>query len=429
MANVVVIGSGAMGLAAAYRAAKMGHAVTVLEADDEPGGMAGHFDFDGLSLERYYHFVCKTDYPTFELMDELGIGDKMRWRETTMGFFYDGKLYPWGNPIALLSFPKLSLWNKLRYALFAFVCVRKNKWPAIETETARSWITRWCGQQVYDQMWRPLFEFKFYEYAEEISALWIWTRIRRTGRSRRSLMQEELGYIEGGSITLVDALVDGLEQHGGMLRPGVPAQRVNVASGRVVSVRTPDGEVPADAVICTCPTPYVSKLIPDLPEATKKQYDAIRNIGVICVVFKLARSVTMHFWTNITEPDIEIPGVIEFSNLRDFGDDHVVYVPYYMPTTRDKWEWSDEDLVSEALGCLQHINADLTPEDVRATKVARLRYAQPICEAGFAARLPPVQTPIAGLQVADTCFYYPEDRGIAESVRLGSQMAEAVGRP
>ena len=38
-----------------------------------------------------------------------------------------------------------------------------------------------------------------------------------------------------------------------------------------------------------------------------------------------------------------------------------------------------------------------------------------------------VQTPIAGLQIADTCFYYPEDRGIAESVRLGQEMGAALG--
>jgi hypothetical protein len=37
-----------------------------------------------------------------------------------------------------------------------------------------------------------------------------------------------------------------------------------------------------------------------------------------------------------------------------------------------------------------------------------------------------VQTPIAGLQIADTCFYYPEDRGIAESVRLGQEMAQNI---
>ena len=49
-----------------------------------------------------------------------------------------------------------------------------------------------------------------------------------------------------------------------------------------------------------------------------------------------------------------------------------------------------------------------------------------MCPPGFDAHIPPVQTEIAGLQVADTCFYYPEDRGIAESVRLGEAMADAV---
>jgi hypothetical protein len=40
--------------------------------------------------------------------------------------------------------------------------------------------------------------------------------------------------------------------------------------------------------------------------------------------------------------------------------------------------------------------------------------------------IPPVRTPIAGLMIADTCFYYPEDRGIAESVRLGQAMARMI---
>jgi protoporphyrinogen oxidase len=59
--------------------------------------------------------------------------------------------------------------------------------------------------------------------------------------------------------------------------------------------------------------------------------------------------------------------------------------------------------------------------------VGRLRYAQPICPPGFQEMIPPLKTPIAGLQVADTCFYYPEDRGIAESVKIGKEMADALG--
>ena len=68
----------------------------------------------------------------------------------------------------------------------------------------------------------------------------------------------------------------------------------------------------------------------------------------------------------------------------------------------------------------------LRDEDVVAVQVGRLRHAQPVCPPGFAAKLPPVETVIRGLQVADTAFYYPEDRGIAESVRLGREMAERI---
>lgn len=73
--------------------------------------------------------------------------------------------------------------------------------------------------------------------------------------------------------------------------------------------------------------------------------------------------------------------------------------------------------------CVTLINPAVTEADLITAHVARLRYAQPICTPGFAARLPPVQTAIAGLQIADTCFYYPEDRGLAESIRLGRAMA------
>jgi protoporphyrinogen oxidase len=425
MARVVVIGAGAMGLAAGYRAAKNGHQVTVLEASPEPGGMAGHFDFDGISLERYYHFCCLSDHPTFELLAELGIPEKMQWRATTMGFF-DGKLHAWGNPIALLKYPSLSLWNKIRYGIFAFVCVRRDQWDSIEQESAHSWLMRWCGPTVFNKFWKPLFDYKFYEYADDISSTWIWTRIRRIGRSRKSMMEERLGFIEGGTLTLVDKLVSAIESLGGTVRLGEPALQVTTEAGRVTGVQTAQGHYAADDVICTSPTPLVSALVPDLPEDWKQRYAAIHNIGVICVIFKLKREVTPHFWVNVSVPGVEIPGVIEFSNLREFDGSHVVYVPFYMPTSNPKFSWPDEQLLAEAFALLQSIQPALTQDDVLATKVARLRYGQPICEPGFAAKIPPVQTPIAGLQIADTCYYYPEDRGIAESLRLGQTMANSV---
>lgn len=415
-----------MGLAAAFYAVKAGHTVEVLEAAPEPGGMAAHFDLAGLSIERFYHFVCKSDIPTMELMDELGIRNLLRWRATSMGIFTSGRLQDWGTPIALLKFREISILSRLRYGLFAFISVRRNRWDAIEAESARSWITRWCGTEVYDRLWKPLFELKFYQYADNVSAAWIWTRIRRIGRSRRSMMQEELGYIEGGSQVLIDTLCAAILKSGGRIRTRCAAQKVLVENGRVTGVATPEGIVQADAVICTVPTPLISAMVPDLPADWKDRYESIMNTGVCCLVFKLRRSISPHFWVNISEPDIAVPGVIEFSNLRPVGSETVIYVPYYMPTDHVKFTWTDEALLDEAFGYLQRINSELKRGDVIAAHVARLRYAQPICEPGFAKKIPPIQTPVKGLQIADTCFYYPEDRGISESVRLGHEMADRL---
>jgi protoporphyrinogen oxidase len=239
-------------------------------------------------------------------------------------------------------------------------------------------------------------------------------------------MQEELGYIEGGSETLVRALTGAIEAAGGRIRLRAPVQQVLTAKGKVTGLRLPDGDATYDAVISTVPTPFVPDMVPDLPEASRAQYRAIQNIGVVCVVLRLKRSVSPHFWVNIVGGGHEVPGVIEFSNLRRATDDAVIYVPYYMPVTNRKWQWTDEEFLADALGCLAELNPALTRADLVAHHVGRLRHAQPICPPGFAAMLPPVQTPIAGLQIADTCFYYPEDRGVSESVRFGKMMAERV---
>lgn len=415
-----------MGLAAAYYAAKAGHQVVVFESDPGPGGMAAHFDFDGLSIEKFYHFVCKTDAPTFEMLDELGLGDKMRWVDTKMSYYIDGTIHPWGGPFALLRFPLMSFVQKFRYALSVFRQTKKSHFDDLEHLSARDWIVRDCGQATYDLLWKRLLELKFYEYANDISAAWIATRVKRIGNSRKSMMQETLGYIDGGTQTLVDGLMDGIKAMGGEIHLGAPVAEVTSEAGGVTGLRVGDVHHSFDHVISTVPTPLVRRMVPGLTSEEHDRYDAITNIGVVCLLFKLRKPVTENFWLNIIDEGIDIPGIVEFSNLRPTSDT-VVYVPYYMPVTNAKWSQDNQAFLDEAFGYLKTLNPDLRDDDLIASKAARLTHAQPVCEPGFAAKIPPVQTSIRGLQIADTCFYYPEDRGIAESLRLGKEMAEAVG--
>src|SRR5258705_3188156 len=423
MSRIVVLGAGPMGLAAAQRAVSLGHEVDLIEADRKVGGMAAHFDFSGTSIERFYHFVCKSDAPTFALMDELGIADKMRWVDTSMAYYIHGKVHKWGDPISLLMYPHLTLIEKFRTGLQMFLTTKSGNFDRIEHLTSRQWIERGSGKSVYDKLWIRLQELKFYEFADEVSASWIATRIKRIGNSRKSIFQEQLGYIDGGSETLVEAVAEDIRRKGGRIHLQTPAERVIVDHGRVSAVRGGGSTYAADTVISTVPIPLVNRLIPELPQDWQDKYAAIRNIGVVCLLFKLRKSVTPHFWLNIVANDIDIPGLIEFSNLRPVGET-IVYVPYYMPITQSKWVWTDQKFIDEAFAYIKRINPKIGDEDLIDAKVGRLRHAQPICEPNFADKLPPVQTPIIGLQIADTCYYYPEDRGVAESIRLGRRMAE-----
>lgn len=424
--RLLVIGAGPMGLAAAYYAAKAGWKVEVLEAGDRPGGMAAHFDFNGLSLERFYHFCCRSDVDTTALLAELGL-PPISWVPTKMGYFVDGKLHPWGDPISLLTFPGMSLFEKVRYGLQAYLSTKRSDWRRLDQISAADWFRAWCGPRVYDKLWRPLFELKFYEHAESISAAWVWQRIKRLGRSRRSLFQEELGYIEGGSEALVTALTNAIENLDGTIHLRTPASRLLIAEGAAHGVETADGRrFEASQVISTVAMPYAAAMLADHPDLASS-YAQFENVGVVCVVHQLAQPVTPNFWVNISDPTIDAPGFVEFSNLRPL-DRHIVYVPYYVPADNPAFGRPDESFIEESFGYLQRVNAALSASDRIASHVARLRYAQPVCDVGFADKIPDPQTPAAGLQIADTCFYYPEDRGVSESIGYARRLVESLPR-
>ncbi len=204
--KTAVLGAGPMGLMCALELLKAGHDVDIYERDDRIGGMSASFDFDGLAIERFYHFICKTDYPLFELLAELGLSDRLKWTDTKMGFFWKGRLYKWGTPQALLRFDGLSLIEKFRYALQVMKTKNISDWTALDKVSAVSWLKKWLGQHAYDVLWHRLFWLKFYELSDQLSASWLGTRIKRVALSRRNLLQESLGYLEGGSATLLAAL-------------------------------------------------------------------------------------------------------------------------------------------------------------------------------------------------------------------------------
>lgn len=420
--RIAVLGAGPMGLATAYELARQGHNPVVFEPDDRVGGMAAHFDFSGLSIERYYHFHCAADEGLFRILEELGLSDRLKWVETKMGYWYQGEAQPWGDPVSLLRFKGLSLWAKFRYGLHAYLATKKDDWSDLDRIDAATWLRKGVGEEAYEVLWRKLFEYKFYDLSDNLSAAWIWSRIRRVGRSRYNLFRAKTGYIEGGSETLLEAMKKDIEAHGGEIKLGAAASRVIMENGRVTGVEANGKVEPFDKVISTIPLPYVPSVMPDLPDDILAKLQSVKNVAVVCVIAKLRKPVTENFWLNINDPDMDIPGLVEYSNLVPM-DEHIVYVPYYMPGDHPKFAESDEVFLEKVRSYLKKINPELTDNDFVDFRASRYRFAQPVCEPGFLEKLPPVNLPVKGLWVADTSYYYPDDRGISESVDFGRNMA------
>lgn len=424
--RIAVLGAGPMGLAVAYQLALDGHQPILFEADDRVGGMTATFDFGGLEIERYYHFHCISDHAFLQMLKELGIADQMRWTETKMGYWYQDRLQPWGNPVALLKFRGLSYIAKFRYGLHAFLSTKRDDWRPLDKVEASSWIKHWVGAEAWEVLWRRLFDYKFYDYASGLSAAWIWSRIRRIGRSRYSLFREKLGYLQGGSSTLLNALRTAIEAEGGEIRLRSASEKVVIQDGKVLGVQVSGQLETFDKVISTIPLPYVPRLMPDLPADILAKFKAIKNIAVVCVIAKLKKAVTENFWLNTNDPEMDIPGLVEYSNLRPL-DQHVVYVPFYVPGEHPLFAEPDEAFLNKVQRYLKKINPALTDDDFVEMRASRYRYAQPICDPGYLGKLPPVGLPVQGLWVADTSYYYPEDRGISESIGFGRQMAKMAG--
>jgi hypothetical protein len=106
-----------------------------------------------------------------------------------------------------------------------------------------------------------------------------------------------------------------------------------------------------------------------------------------------------------------------------------VYAPFYMPQTHPKYQRPFAEFIDETLAAMCLIRPGFDPKaEVLTATASRYEFAQTVCSPGFFDALPPMESKVAGLFMADTSHYYPEDRSISESLRIGSELARLAQR-
>ncbi|MFA7248426.1 MAG: NAD(P)/FAD-dependent oxidoreductase [Dehalococcoidia bacterium] len=433
--NVVVIGAGVAGLAAAYDLTKRGHRVAVYEASDRPGGQVRTFEVGGGRVEIFYHHLFRSDTDITALIDELGLGADLRWIDSNVGLHAGGRNYPFVGPVDLLRFDRVSLVTRVRLGLGALYLRRYRNWHHFEGKRAAGWIRRWVGHEGYDAVWGPLLRAKFRAHAEDVSLVWFWGKLHLRFASRQGglFAKEQLGYLRGSFGRLVDALVAVIEARDGTIETGAPVERVLVEHGHAIGIRLRDGrEVRADAVLATVPSEWLARMAPEIAERGPHyaaMLAAVQYQWATVLAITLDRPLSPIYWLTMTEDEAPFVVAVEQTNFMpasDYGGEHLVYLSNYVDPGDPTVQQTADEVFERYEPWLRRINPAFDRSWVHEKWLFTDRAGQPVVHFRYHETIPPHRTPVPGLYLANTSQIYPEDRGQNYSIRLGVRVARLL---
>jgi protoporphyrinogen oxidase len=142
------------------------------------------------------------------------------------------------------------------------------------------------------------------------------------------------------------------------------------------------------------------------------------------------------YWLNLpaasadkSQTDIPFLALVEHTNYIDrkhYGGDHLVYCGDYVVPDHVYFEMSHEEVERLFVAVLTRFNPAFQPGWIRRSWLFRTRYAQPVPEVNHSRKIPPIETPIAGLYFASMSQVYPWDRGTNYAVEIGRRAARLI---
>jgi protoporphyrinogen oxidase len=428
--RVAVIGGGITGLTAALRLAQQGHQVMLWERGERLGGQANAFPVAGTAIERFYHHLFQSDREIVALAEEIGIGDRLLWLPSNVGYFADGRIWPLNGALDLLRLGFLPIQDRLRVGLVTAYLQRVRDWKRFESVTAASWLRRALGSRAYDRTFGAQLRAKFGRYHDQVAMVWFWGKIWLRTTSRRSpLAGERLGYFQGSFNVLIDALACAARAAGAELVTGAGPTELSPRD-RGWDVVLDSGAIPVDAIVVTTPSPVLARLVPDLPESYRQKLGGLEYEAAVVALLQLSRPLSDIYWLNVADDELPFTGVIEHTNFispEAYGGKRFVYLSKYLEPDHPYFTMPDDELVGAYVPFLKRINPEFSRSWIEQAWVFRERSAQPIIPLNYGERIPDHRTGLPGLYLANTTQIYPEDRGTNYSVRLGNQIAAIVG--
>lgn len=403
--NAAVIGGGISGLASAYRIAALGHRVTLFEGEDDLGGLGTTFPYRNGNLERFYHCILPQDDALLALIRELGLESELLWRETRMGFMYQGKTYPLNTPGDLLRFGPLTIPERLRMGLLAIRARFRGMDEQLDEITAAEWIRRMAGERAFDILWKPLLSAKIGDHYPALPALWLSSRMHR----EKSTGPERKGCLVRGYRSLIDGFRAALEARGVEIRLRTRVAQID-RDGEGMSLVLDGGAAESfDFVVSTSPLVQFQRMTSRLgldPAIANLRLD---YQGVVSGVFLTRRPLTRYYWMPFVDCGTTSQGAIEMSNLvpleRSNGL-HVNYLVNYTHRDGPLFQKSDAELLALYRADLERLYPDAA-RTIEDEFLFRAPYVEPIWVVNYRRLAPPTSVIPGRLYLACTAQVYP----------------------
>ena len=427
--DVVVVGGGISGLAAAFELQKRGLAPLVLESAPRPGGVILTERFDGWTIDAGPDSMLVQKPAAVSLCRELGIGDRLHptLPPRTAYVLRDGRLHPlmegsaFGFPIrvAPLVTSTLFSWSgKLRMAMELAVPRR----TAREDESIASFVRRRFGEEAVDYLAEPLLAGIHAGDVDRLSTRALFPRLAEAERTSGSVIrafralhvkpsdQGAFVSLPGGTMELVDAVVAALAP--GALRMSSRASDLRRAGEFVID--TPGGSIRARCVILALPAYAAAGLLRSINTTLAGLCETIPYASTATVALGYRREQVQHalngsgFVVPRAEQSPLLASTWVSSKWPGRAPEGHVLIRAFLGGGRDphRLERSDDELIDTAREALTEI-LDVNGDPVFPPRIYRWTRQSPQFEVGHLQRIAAIEASLAsvpGLFVSGSGF-------------------------
>jgi protoporphyrinogen oxidase len=410
-ADLVVLGAGPAGLAAAWQAARRGMSVVVLERAQAVGGMAASLEVAGVRVDRGSHRLHPTT-PANVLADlRVLLGDDLQLRRR------NGRLHiadRW------LGFPlrPTELARALPPGLIARAGAEAILAPLRRGRTVSyaDALRRGLGPTLYEalyapyavKLWgRPGEQIDAEQARRRVSADTPWKIASRMLRRRPGGAGRMFYYPRRGFGQIVEALAEAAVKAGADIRLGAQVDDLAADSHGVdigiATMAAADGGQPTGSaqirgghVFSTIPLPVLARICqPGPPAAAIESAGRLRFRAMVLVyVVQRSRPWTPYDAHYLPDLDTPITRISEPANYRESSDDprdRTVLCCEIPCTLGDAiWEGSDEDLRAIVTDTL--VRTGLPALTSAEMHVERLPHVYPVYEVGYRRHLRGIDT-------------------------------------